>query len=255
MLFRTVSTFVAVLALVNLSPTASALLIDSFVDTNGGDQGNIVSFASTGGVADVRSPLAGVVGLERSVQANGVTYDVGASSGRRFEAAVRDDGSEAFTVESGTRAKGFGNLVYNEGGAGLGAGAGVDISDGGTSNVITFAYDTDVTGQNGNVCYALTLDDGTNSFTVTISSSATSGGGSGDTGVFFLNLFSAAGVDLTAITSILFEVEAKTFGADTNVQFLQSTTTVPEPSSLAIALTGLGMAGVYFRRRRKQMNA
>jgi len=30
---------------------------------------------------------------------------------------------------------------------------------------------------------------------------------------------------------------------------------VPEPSSLAIALTGLGFAGVYFRRRRNQLTA
>jgi len=34
-----------------------------------------------------------------------------------------------------------------------------------------------------------------------------------------------------------------------------STGVVPEPSSLAIALTGLGFAGVYFRRRRNQLTA
>ena len=43
--------------------------------------------------------------------------------------------------------------------------------------------------------------------------------------------------------------------ADIEIDFFGSGIPVPEPSSLAITLTGLGFAGVYFRRRRKQLTA
>lgn len=249
MLLRTVSACVAVLALVNLSPNASALLIDSFADAGGSDHSVVVVPNATSGGPLVRA-VGGVVGTHRSVAASGVNFNTTAPAGRRLEAVVRDDGSNAFTLESGTRARGFGNVKWNSNGNGLG---GVDITDGGASPIIAFNYDTDPTGENGNVCYKLTLvDTSNNSFDVTIVSTATSA--SGAVGVFSLNLFSAGGVDLTSINLIMFDVEAKAFGADTNVQFLRSTA-IPEPSSFVIALTGLGIAGVYFRRRRNQLSA
>ena len=249
MLLRTVSACVAVLALVNLSPNASALLIDSFMDAGGSDQGVVVAFSATSGPAVVRG-VGGIVGTHRSVAASSVTYNMPGTSGRRLEAVVRDDGSDAFTLENGTRSKGIGNVKWDSNGAGLG---GVDITDGGGSPLIAFNYDTDPTGENGQVCYTLTLVDTLdNSFSKTILSAVNSNNGA--VGIFHLNLFSAAGVDLTSINTIMFDVEAKFFGADTNVQFLRSTA-IPEPSSFVIALTGLGIAGVYFRRRRNQLSA
>lgn len=62
-------------------------------------------------------------------------------------------------------------------------------------------------------------------------------------------------LNLAGITSINFSYAAAAQSGDLALVNGLDLTTVPEPSSLAIALTGLGLAGVYFRRRRNQLSA
>lgn len=73
-------------------------------------------------------------------------------------------------------------------------------------------------------------------------------------GIKMFNL-SGVGVNLNALTYIAVKYQGEP-GATLELGGTGfELVTVPEPSSLAIALTGLGMAGVYLRRHRKQLIA
>lgn len=62
-------------------------------------------------------------------------------------------------------------------------------------------------------------------------------------------------INRAAVTSIMLMFTAGGLGGDLGLENGINLSSVPEPSSLAIALTGLGFAGVYLRRRRNQMTA
>lgn len=97
----------------------------------------------------------------------------------------------------------------------------------------------------------LTLNDGMNSS----SSNEIIPGSTFGKVSFIINPANYAGVNLAAVTSLTLMYTAAEQSGDFALEGGFNLTTVPEPSSLALVLTGLGMAGVYFRRRRKQVIA
>ena len=112
----------------------------------------------------------------------------------------------------------------------------VDVTDGGSND----AFAIGILAIDGSVDFSVTLNDGINSGTGSISTSSTG------TVLIDLNDAAFAGVDLTSIDSITFSGSNGVGGTDVaidNVGF----TVIPEPTSLAL----LGLGGLLLVRRRR----
>lgn len=111
----------------------------------------------------------------------------------------------------------------------------VDVTDGGANT----AFAIGILDIDGSIEFSVTLDDGLNSGSASVTTSST--------GTTFINLLDAgfAGVDLASIDTIIFSGSNATRAADVaidNVGFA-----IPEPSSLAL----IGLGGLLMMRRRQ----
>jgi hypothetical protein len=152
-----------------------------------------------------------------------------------------------------------GNLVYGNGPSGIG--------------ILTVGYTSNNLGLGGGLGTNLTAD-GATQFSIdvvhddtiptvlnmrvedvfgVVSTSTTNIGGSaaGTSFVIPFNIFS--GTANFAASKFLFMSIVGGPDADLTLDNFQTNTPVPEPSSFALALSGLGLAGVYFLRRRSQL--
>lgn len=113
----------------------------------------------------------------------------------------------------------------------------VDVTDGGVND----AFSISILFMDGSFDFTLTLDDGTNSGTSTVSANSS--------GLHLIDLNDAAyaSVDLTSIDSINFEATNTEQAADVAIDRI-AFTVVPEPGSMAL----LGLGGLLIARRRRR---
>lgn len=112
----------------------------------------------------------------------------------------------------------------------------VDVTEGGAND----AFSISVLFTDGSFDFTLTLDDGTNSGSASVSANSA--------GLYLIDLSDAgfAGVDLTSIDSINFEASNGTQAADIAIDRI-AFTVIPEPGSMAL----LGLGGLLLARRRR----
>lgn len=232
-----------------LSPsTGFALMLDNFetVLTGGnalsiypGDTLRVTGVAPATVLSDVQTSVVGVAGLGTRTTSLTRTSSSGTQNATLFVDDLPAPNQLAFNSSNGLAAT-F-TLDYKDFGS---IGGALDFS---VLNVLSF----EVINFGPGGTFTLTLDDSTpnpNSATLVL--------GNGDQGTKFIPISAALfpNVTLSDVTKVTFSYTGLT-SSDITISGALQATIVPEPSSLALALTGLGMAGVYFRRRRKQLIA
>ena len=224
------------LCLAMLTPSiASALIIDSFQNANAISRVNPLTNGTS--AAALEPGLSGVINTgDRQISASKLAGSV-ANAGRGARLTI-GSGDLALSNDTGI----FGSFDLNYTNIGT-----VDASAAYT--VVKFIVnDNDASGGT----FTLTLgSDGP----VTNSKDFTLPGNTLGVISFLTNAANFPTVNLAAITSISLSYVATGQSGDLGIEGGLMLATVPEPSSLAIALTGLGLAGVYFRRRRNQLSA
>ena len=224
------------LCLAMLTPSiASAIIIDSFTNAKIVTRTANLPYnvATSGGL---ESGLSGVVNTgDRTASVQILTGSTTTSVNRESKLDI-GGGELAFSNSTGVLGK-F-TIAYTNIGV-------VDASA--TGSALFFQ----ITENDAGGTFQLTLSDGTNTQTASQGLAAALLG----TVTFQINAGNFGTITRSAITSITLMFTAAAVGGDLSLENGINLATVPEPSSLAIALTGLGLAGVYFRRRRKQLTA
>lgn len=218
-----------------LAPSmASAVIIDSFA--------NAVSVARTktetpGTDSTTQLNLSGVVNTgDRTTSATLTTFGAG-------------PGTSAATVTIGG-----GFLVYNED-SGITGGFELSYEDFGLLDLSPngTVFQVPIVFNDGGGTFTLSLSDGV---TTETEDHVVADGVLGAVNILTNAANFGAVINLAAITKIVFTFVGADAATDLTLgdPGLQITS-VPEPSSLALVFTGLGFAGVYFRRRRKSLTA
>lgn len=223
------------LCLAMLAPSiASAMVIDAFTDFESVTRARPAADGTT--TAATQVGLGGVInGGDRTASVSILAGSVN-TSGRATRLGI-SAGELGFSNDTGII--GSFTLSYSNIGA-------VDASA--PMSALSFiVIDNDASGGT----FSLELGDGMNSATDT---KVLPGLALGQIN-FLINPANYGAVNLGAITSIVFSYTSAAQSGDLAIRNGLNLTTVPEPSSIAIALVGFGMAGVYFRRRRKQLTA
>ena len=206
--------------------SAQALTIDTF----NFDQ----TVSSTGGlVSDVVSDAASILGIEREASINQLGPGGSAST------IAFNTGLPGFMTLGNTNALSVTNIVYDGiGSAGLG---GIDFTQGASQNafnlfIVSGDFPTDVT---------LTVSSASGTSALTLS---TPGLASNVPFIFEYSDFTGT-ADFSLAESIQIQLVTTNTQADLQLDFFGTTSTIPEPMTLAIL--GLGLAGLSFARKRR----
>lgn len=230
--------------------SATTITIDSFSQVDPSNP-NPSSINSNGVINNFTNPTAfsttNTIGGYRQV-IHSVTAGADPLSDTRSRATVfTTPGNSRLSLSNDDGVDSIISLIYDANGAGFNSGLGLDLTNGGTNDrvqVVFLTSDalsstkvilTDADGSAYSQSLASTAGPNTKNFLYSNFSTLLSAG-------------STAGLDLNTITSITFEIDAAV-SADYSIKLISTGSEIPEPSSAALALMGLGAVVMGVRRR------